>query len=137
MRDGWTPRDGYERAGADFEIAGIQLDLGRLDVAEQFAASAVRTFGEGHYRRGRTLAELLLAEVHIRAGEPQGQTLARHAIEEVSTLRSVATRQERLVPLATALEARPGTDTQELARRARQIAAGGDLVTPTTGPGLR
>lgn len=106
----------------DRATARIQLDLGQLDTAEQFAAGALRTYGEGH-RRGRTLAELLLAEVHVRAGEPQGLTLARHAIEEVSTLQSVAARRERLVPLTAALEARPGGDTQELARMARQILA--------------
>ncbi|MGH3770786.1 MAG: hypothetical protein ACRDRW_05225 [Pseudonocardiaceae bacterium] len=64
--DGWKPRDAFERAGADLGTAAIQRDLGRLDTAEGFAASAVR--------------------------------------------------------MATALEARPGTDTQELARTARQIA---------------
>ncbi|MDQ3762661.1 MAG: helix-turn-helix domain-containing protein [Actinomycetota bacterium] len=119
--EGWTPRDAFERAGMDRATAGIQLDLGRLDTAEQFAASAVRTYGEGH-RRGRTLAELLLAEVHVRAGEPQGLTVARHAIAEVNTLQSVAVRRERLVPLAAALEAWPSSDTRELARTARKVA---------------
>jgi Helix-turn-helix domain len=119
--DGWAPRDAFERAGADFVTAGIQLDLGQFDAAEQSAASAVRSYGENH-RRGRTLAELLLAEVHMRAGEPQGLTLARHAINEVSTLQSVAARRERLIPLATALEARPGSDARELAQTARQVA---------------
>jgi hypothetical protein len=99
----------------------IQLHLGQLDVAERFATSAVRNYGQSH-RVGHTMAELLLAEIHIRAGEPQGLTLARHAINEVSTLHSIATRRQRLLPLATALEARPGSDTRELARIARQVA---------------
>jgi Helix-turn-helix domain len=120
--EGWEPRDSFERAGGDFETAGIQLDLGQLEAAERSAASAVRSFSEGHYRRCRTLGELLLAEVHIRAGEPQGLSLAHRAIEAVSTLRSTALRQERLMPLATALEARPGTDARDLAHKARQIA---------------
>jgi hypothetical protein len=120
--DGWEPRNAFERAGADFGTAGIQSDLGRLDAAEQSATSALRTYGESH-RRGRTLAQLLLAEVHIRAGEPQGLTLARQAIDGVSALHSVAARRERLIPLATALEARASTDTRELARIARQVAA--------------
>ena len=119
--DGWAPRNAFERGGMDRATAGIQLDLGQLDTAEQSAASALRSYGESH-RRGRTLGELLLAEVHVRAGEPQGLTLAHQAIEKVSTLQSVAARRERLIPLAIALEARPGTDTQELARTARQIA---------------
>ncbi len=65
-----------------------------------------------------------LAEVHVRAGEPQSLTLtlAHHAIAGVSALQSVAARRERLIPLATALETRPSTDTRELARLARQVA---------------
>jgi transcriptional regulator with XRE-family HTH domain len=120
--DGWEPRDGFERAGADFVTAGIHLDLGQLDAAEQFATSALGTYSENH-RRGRTMTQLLLAEVHIRAGEPHGLTLARQAIDGVRTLHSIAARRERLIPLTTALEARPSTDTRELARKARKIAA--------------
>jgi hypothetical protein len=119
---GWEPRHAFQRAGADLVTAGIQLDLGRLDVAEQLAASAARTYGQGHHRRGRTEAELIVAEVHVRAGEPQGLPLTRQAIDEVSTLHSVAVRRERLVPLAAALGARPGSDSRELARMARQVA---------------
>ncbi|MGH3719648.1 MAG: helix-turn-helix domain-containing protein [Pseudonocardiaceae bacterium] len=120
--DGWAPRDAFERGGADLGTAGIQRDLGRLDAAERFAANAVRAYSEGHYRRGHTVAELILAEIHVRAGDPRGLTLAHQAIEKVSTLQSIAARREWLTPLASALEARPGTDTQDLARTARQIA---------------
>jgi hypothetical protein len=59
----------------------------------------------------------------VRAGEARGLILARHAIEAVSTLQSVAVRRQRLVPLAAALEARPGTDNRELDQLARKIAA--------------
>jgi len=118
--DGWEPRDGFERASMDRVTAGIQLDLGRLDTAERIAAGAVRTYGQGH-RKDRTTAELILAEVHVRAGEPHALMLARQAIDGASTLHSVAVRRQRLIPLATALEARRGSDTQEPARTARQI----------------
>ncbi len=118
--DGWAPRDAFERAGMDRATAGIQLDLGRLDIAEPLAASAVRTYGEGH-GRGRTSAGLLLAEVHVRSGEPRGLVLAHQAIDAVSTLQSVAVRQERLLPLIDALAARPATDYQDLARLARRL----------------
>ncbi|MBV9447298.1 MAG: hypothetical protein JO345_15555 [Streptosporangiaceae bacterium] len=59
--------------------------------------------------------------------------MAHHAIKAVSTLRSTRVRRERLLPLATALEVRPGTEARELARTARQVAAGGtgDVVTHT------
>ena len=120
--NGWEPRDAFERAAMDRATAAIHLDLGQLDTAKQLAASALRTYGEDH-RRGRIMAELLLAEVHVRAGESQGLILARHAIAGVSTLQSVDVRRQRLIPLTVALEARPSTDTRELARMARQVAA--------------
>ena len=110
----------YERADKDLNTARIQADLGRLEAAEQFAAAAVRTFGGAH-RRDRAMADLVLAELHVQAGEPRGIALARHAIAEVSQLHSVPTRQ-RLVPLAAELETRPGPDARALARMARQVA---------------
>ncbi|MGH3909510.1 MAG: helix-turn-helix domain-containing protein, partial [Pseudonocardiaceae bacterium] len=42
--DGWAPRNAFERAGMDLTTALIQIDLHRLDTAEQLAASAVRTY---------------------------------------------------------------------------------------------
>ncbi|MGB6161279.1 MAG: hypothetical protein WCF33_08665 [Pseudonocardiaceae bacterium] len=120
--DGWEPRDAFERAGMDRATAAVHLDLGQLDTAEQFATSALRNFSESR-RVDRIINELLLAEIHVRAGEPQGLILARHAIEGVRTVHSVPARRQRLIPLATALEARPNTDTRELARIARQVAA--------------
>jgi len=119
---GGERRDAFDQAGADLGTAGIHRDLDQLNAAEPFAASAVRAYGESPYRRVRILAKLLLAEIHVRAGEPGGLILAHHAIEKVGTVQSVAVRQEWLIPLAAALEARPGTDTQELVRTARQIA---------------
>jgi transcriptional regulator with XRE-family HTH domain len=122
--EGWEPRDAFERASADLATAEIQLDLGRLEAAQQFATSAVRTYDAEAHRRGRTLAELLLAEVSVRTGDPQGLALARHAIDEVSELSSMAARRERLLPLAAALEARPGPEPQELVvHLAREVAA--------------
>jgi transcriptional regulator with XRE-family HTH domain len=121
--DGWEPGDAFERAGADLGTAAVQRDLGQLDAAEQFAASAVRGYGAGRYRRGRTLAELLLAEIHVRTSDPQALILAHAAIEKVSTLQSVAVRREWLMSLAAALEAQPGNDTQDLARTAQHIAS--------------
>ncbi|MGH3828636.1 MAG: helix-turn-helix domain-containing protein, partial [Pseudonocardiaceae bacterium] len=116
--DGWEPPDAFEHGEADLTTAYTQLNLGQLDTAEQLAASAIRTYGQGN-RRDRTMAQLLLAEIHIRAGEPQGLALAHHAITEVRTLHSVAARRERLIPLATVLATQPGTDARELARAAR------------------
>ncbi|MGH3888641.1 MAG: hypothetical protein ACRDSZ_19115, partial [Pseudonocardiaceae bacterium] len=118
---GWAPRDAFERAGVGLMIAVVQIELHQLDTAESFAATAVRTFGEGH-RRGRTLAELILAEVHVRTGDPRGLALAQQAIKAASTLQSAVARRH-LVALAVALEARPDSHAHELGRMARQIAA--------------
>ena len=117
----WESRDAFQRAAGDCGTAAVQLDLGRLEAAERSVTSALRSYGENH-RRGRIQAELLRAEVHIRAGEPQGLSLAHHAIEAVRSLRSTRVRRERLMPLAAALEARPGPDARDLAHQARQIA---------------
>ncbi|MGQ0775459.1 MAG: helix-turn-helix domain-containing protein [Pseudonocardiales bacterium] len=58
----------------------------------------------------------------LRDDDSRGLLLARRAIDAASTLQSVAARRQRLVPLAIALEARPGSDVKELARTARQLA---------------
>jgi transcriptional regulator with XRE-family HTH domain len=122
VRETWQPRDVYERADKDLNAARIQADLGRIDSAEQLAATAVHTFDGAAHRRDGAMAGLVLAELHLRAGEPRGFALARQAIDEVSQLHSIPTRQA-LGPLATALEARSGSDAKELARTARQVAA--------------
>jgi hypothetical protein len=66
---------------------------------------------------GRRRVESQEVLVRIAAGF-DGLILVWQAIEAVSTLQSVSARQERLVPLATALEARPGNDTKEIAQMA-------------------
>ncbi|MGH3711560.1 MAG: hypothetical protein ACRDRQ_26435 [Pseudonocardiaceae bacterium] len=120
--EGDPPPDAYDHAAADLGTARVQLDLGQLDATEQSATSAVRTYRDNHHRRGHTMAELVLAEVYLRAGDPRGLTLAHEAITKVTTLQSVAVRRELLIPLATALETRPGGDSRDLARTARQLA---------------
>jgi hypothetical protein len=65
---------------------------------------------------------VVLATVNVTAGEPRGLQLAHSVITDVTKLTSVRTRRQ-LVPLAVALEARPGSDAKELAQMARQVAA--------------
>ena len=122
-QESWQPCNVYESADKDLNAARIQADLGRFDTAEPFAATAARTFGEANRRDGAT-AVVVLAELHVRTGEPRGLQLAHHAVVTVTKLSSVrACRQ--LEPLAVALEARRSSDAQELARMARQVAATG------------
>ena len=120
-RDGWEPPDSFERCGMDELTARVYLNLGRLDVAESYAAGAVRAWGSGERRNG-VLADITLATIHVQAGEPDGARLAKTAIDGVGLLQSLRARQHWLEPLATALEARPGSDYRELARIARQVA---------------
>lgn len=56
-QEGWTPRDTHDRgamanaiAGVALAIAGVALNLGRFDTAQQFAASALRAFDDGFGR---------------------------------------------------------------------------------------
>ncbi|HYZ08487.1 MAG TPA: helix-turn-helix transcriptional regulator [Pseudonocardiaceae bacterium] len=121
-RDGWEAPDSFERSGMDELTARIYLNLGRLDVAESYAAGAVRAWGSGERRNG-VLADITLATIRVRAGEPNGLRLAKGAIDGAGLLRSVRARKRWLEPLADALDARPGSDAQELARTARQVAA--------------
>ena len=120
VREKWQPRDVYERADKDLNAARIQLDLGRLDIAEPFAATAARTFGDANRRDGAG-ALVILAEVHVRTGEPRGLQLAHDAVTTVTTLNSVQVCRQ-LEPLAVALEARPNSEARDLARMARQVA---------------
>jgi len=121
-RDRWEPPDSFERSGMDELTARVYLNLGRLDMAESYAAGAVRAWGSGERRNG-VLADITLATVHVKAGEPDGSQRAKEAIDGVALLRSVRARERWLEPLAAALEARPGSDARELARTARQVAA--------------
>ena len=120
-RDGQI-RDAFARAAVDLNAAMTLRDLGRLDAAESYAQMAARGFGE-HHGRGVALANLVRAELHVRAGEPRGTSMAKTAMESVSALRSVSLRCVYLPPLADALEARRGSDAEQLVRMARQVTA--------------
>lgn len=77
--EGWTPRDAFDRGGMDLATAGVQLDLRRFDTAHQFAASAVRAYGDGN---GRERLDPLIAALDAR---PSNDTR-----ELARTTRSVA-----------------------------------------------
>ena len=72
------------------------------------------------------VADLLLARLHVQAGEPGGLALAKSAIDGVVQTRSGVARQICLPTLVQSLQARPGSDAKDLARMARQLAASYD-----------
>jgi hypothetical protein len=103
----------------DRPAALLALRRGRLDVAESFAMASVGRW-KGIGQVGHAKSGIVLATVHVRAGEPDGLSLAHSVITAVTKLSSVRARRQ-LEPLVIALEARPGRDEQDLARMARQI----------------
>ncbi len=56
----------------DNVAALLELERGRLDAAEPFATASVRRWEGGGSRHARTQAGILLATIHVRAGEPGG-----------------------------------------------------------------
>ncbi len=120
-RELWYPTRADPRGDLDRPAAVLELARGRLDAAEQFAAASLRRW-EGISEVGRIRAGVLMATIHVRAGEPRALALAHGALKAVGKLSSVRPRTE-LEPLAVALEARPGSDAKELARITRQVAA--------------
>ena len=76
---------------------------------------------EGISQIGCTHSGVVLAAIHVRAGEPRGLSLAHGAITAVAKISSVRVRK-RLVLLADTLAARPGTDARDLSRMALQVA---------------
>jgi transcriptional regulator with XRE-family HTH domain len=120
-RELWYPTRTDPYGDLDRPAAVLELARGRLDSAEQFATASLRRW-EGISELGRIKTSVVLATIHVQAGEPRALALARGAIRDVTKLSSLRTRKQ-LDPLATALEARPGADAKELARITRQVAA--------------
>jgi transcriptional regulator with XRE-family HTH domain len=116
----WTPTRTDPYGDLDRPAARLEIERGRLDIAESLAAASVRRW-EGGSQLSRTLSGIMLATIHVKAGEPSGLSLAHHAITSVPKLSSVRARTH-LEPLAEVLQARPGSDARELARMTRQVA---------------
>ncbi|HWR47002.1 MAG TPA: helix-turn-helix transcriptional regulator [Pseudonocardiaceae bacterium] len=120
-RELWSPTRADRYGDLDRPAALLALRRGRLDVAEPLEAASVRRC-EGISPVGHALSSIVLATVHVRAGERGGLPLAHNAITAVSRLSSVRARG-KLEPLAAALETQPGRDAQDLARMARRTTA--------------
>jgi hypothetical protein len=119
-REMWSPTPADRYGDLDRPAAFLELERGRLDVAESFAVASMRRW-EGVSQTSRTLSGIVLATIHVRAGEPRSLQLAHSAVTASARLTSVQVRQQ-LEPLVVALDARSGSDYQELARMARQVA---------------
>jgi len=121
-RELWQPTRTDPVGDLDYVAARLETIRGRWDAAEPFAAASVQRWEGSSSQRPHTRAAILLATIHLRAGDGDGLQLAHDAITGVTKLSSVRVRR-RLEPLVAALEARPGKDHRELARMARQAVA--------------
>jgi transcriptional regulator with XRE-family HTH domain len=120
-RELWRPTPADPNGDLDRVAARLEFERGRLEVAQGFAAASVRRWEGGSSRRARTLADVLLATIHVQAGDPDGLRLAHGAITSVTRLSSFRARQG-LIPLAVALESRTSSDHRQLAQMARHVA---------------
>ena len=116
----WTPTRTDPYGDVDRPTARLEIERGRLDIAESLAAASVRRW-DGVSQLGHTRSGILLATIHVKAGEPSGLSLAHRAITSVTKLTSMRARTW-LEPLAAELQTRPGSDAQELARMTHQVA---------------
>ena len=106
----------------DRVAALLETERGRLDTAEPLAEASMRRWERGSSGElGRTHSSVVLATIHVRAGDSDSLGLAHSAISRAGELSSVRARK-RLEPLACALDTRRGSDASELARMARQVA---------------
>jgi len=120
-RELWQPTPADSYGDLDRPAAVLELERGRLDAAEPFAVASLRRW-EGGRQVSLTQSAIVLATIHVRAGEPRGLQLAHSAIVSAGKLTSVRARR-RLEPLVAALAARRGSDAEQLARMARLVAA--------------
>jgi transcriptional regulator with XRE-family HTH domain len=118
-QDGYEPPSLHHRAEMDMGASRVHLQLGALETAESLAAASARAFAECNHGRGGVQAGIILARVHLLAGEPDAGRLAAQAIEAVLPLRSGLARTQ-LAPLAQDLHTRPGL--AGLARQAQKVA---------------
>jgi transcriptional regulator with XRE-family HTH domain len=116
----WSPTHADPYGDLDRPAALLALRRGRLDAAESLAAASVRRW-EGIRQSSRTYSGVVLATIHVRAGEPGGLALAHDAITAVTKISSVRVRKSLLL-LVDALATRPGTDAKDLSRMALQVA---------------
>jgi len=115
--------DSFDAAVLEEGLGSVELSLGRLDIADQYAAKAVHAYGEKG-RRGGAAARIRLATIHANAGEPDTERLVPQAIEAVGAVPSARGRA-KLIPLEEALAARKTSTFMDLAARVRQVREGG------------
>ncbi|MGH3900562.1 MAG: hypothetical protein ACRDTA_20405 [Pseudonocardiaceae bacterium] len=112
--------DTFDEADMDYAVANVYRRLGRLDLAEPFAASSLRKW-PGTSHRDSVLSDIALATIHVQTGEHDSPALAHRAIKSVAGIHSVRARMS-VNSLVEALETRPKAENRELAMMARRVS---------------
>ncbi|MGH3872742.1 MAG: helix-turn-helix domain-containing protein [Pseudonocardiaceae bacterium] len=121
-RDGWCAPDADDQADMNWVTALVEMSLDRTDVAEGLVAMSVRHWEGTSDRRQAVLGRITLAQLHVQAGDSRGNAMAYQVISDVGELRSVRAR-ERLRPMIETLEARPESESRQLAGWARRVSS--------------
>jgi transcriptional regulator with XRE-family HTH domain len=115
--------DPFDVADMDWVTSRAYWRLGKFDLAEQYAKSSVMTWDQegDSTKRDSVNADITLALIHAKAGEPDTVLLVKHALTGVAPLKSVRARRQ-LGELVGVLAARTDTTSQQLAHHVRGVA---------------
>jgi transcriptional regulator with XRE-family HTH domain len=112
----------FDAADMDYLTSRVYWRLGKVDLAEQYAKSSVAAWSqEGSTKRDSVNADITLALIHAKAGEPDTVLLVKHALSGVAPLKSVRARRQ-LGELVSVLEARTDSTSQQLAYHTKRVS---------------
>src|ERR1700742_3979625 len=95
-RDLWTPTPADPFGDPDRDAARLELTRDRLDVAEALAVASMRRWTGGR-KLSRTKSAIVLATIHVKAGERNSLQLAHDTITAVTRISSIRTRQRLIL----------------------------------------
>jgi transcriptional regulator with XRE-family HTH domain len=113
----------FDAADMDWVTSRAYWRMGKVDLAEQYAQSSVMAWDrEGaSTKRDSVNADITLALIHAKAGEPDTVLLVKHALAGVAPLKSVRARRQ-LGELVGVLEARTDSTSQQLAYHTKKVS---------------
>lgn len=111
----------FDAADMDWVTSRAYWRLGKIDLAEQYAKSSVMAWGGASTKRDSVNADITLALIHAKAGEPDTVLLVKHALSGVAPLKSVRARRQ-LGELVTVLETRTDSTSKQLAYHTKKVS---------------
>jgi hypothetical protein len=132
-RDGWTPPNPHAGADMDLITAPTQLHPRRARQRPCHSRHLSAVWRQGTDRREGVVADITLARVNVRAGEPTGLRTSADAIKSVRPLRSGLAREVA----ATAVEVPVSRGPVRSGCRTRLSALNFRVLHPERGKGVR